>query len=55
MAEEMPKAIKNKTINNDEFIKSIFDGFNIQEHNVQYSLSKKSSGRRHYGELIITN
>ncbi|MBF7097589.1 DNA adenine methylase [Alkalibacter mobilis] len=43
------------TINNDEFIRSIFDDFNIYEHNVNYSLSKNSSGRRNYGELIITN
>ncbi len=43
------------TINDDEFIRKQFKEFEIKEQGVQYSLSKKSSGRRKYGELIITN
>lgn len=41
------------TINNDDYIRELFKDFNIMEHDVFYSAAK--DGRKHYGELIISN
>lgn len=52
------KSIKGKfllTINDHEFIKELYKGFNIIETEVSYSVAKKTEGRRKYNELIITN
>lgn len=43
------------TINDDPFIRDLFKDFNIRKHEVAYSISKNQSGRKRYGELIITN
>ena len=43
------------TINDDEYIKELFIGFNIVDHDVYYSSCKTQNGRRGFGELIITN
>ncbi|WP_025909305.1 DNA adenine methylase [Priestia flexa] len=43
------------TINNDEYIKELFKGFNIMDHDVYYSVCKTENGRTNFKELIITN
>nr|WP_281350119.1 DNA adenine methylase [Alkalibaculum sporogenes] len=55
---ELCKSMKSKfmiTINKDKFIRDIFKGFHIMEQEVRYSLCKDISGRRNYGEFIISN
>lgn len=55
---EMCTALQGKfllTINNDSYIRNLFRGFHIKEHNVQYSIARKDSARHGYGELIVTN
>jgi len=52
------KGLKGKfllTINDHEYIRELYKGFNIAETKVNYSVSKTNEGRRKYGELIITN
>jgi DNA adenine methylase len=52
------KNIKGKfliTINDHEFIRKLYEGFNIVETEVGYSVARKNEGRRKYNELIITN
>lgn len=52
------KQIKGKfllTINDHPKVREWYKDFNIEEVEVSYSVSKKSEGRRKYGELIITN
>lgn len=43
------------SINEDDFIKSLFSKFNISNIEVPYSQSNKKSGRKKNSELIITN
>lgn len=43
------------TINEDPFTREVFSGFNIREHDVQYSISRDAGGRHKFGELIICN
>lgn len=43
------------TINNHEYIREIYKDFKIVETKVNYSVSRKSEGRKKYKELIITN
>lgn len=43
------------TINDCEFIRGLYAGFNIHEHEVGYSCSQSSKGRGNHKELIITN
>ncbi|MBX4261310.1 DNA adenine methylase [Clostridium estertheticum] len=43
------------SINNDNFINSLFSKFNITKINVPYCGSIKQKGREKYAELIITN
>ena len=43
------------TINDDPFIRDLFREYNIQNHEVFYSVSKSQAARKKYGELIITN
>ncbi|UUV25976.1 MULTISPECIES: DNA adenine methylase [Lysinibacillus] len=43
------------TINDDEYIKELFKGFNIVNHEVYYGISKQNAGRINFKELIITN
>lgn len=55
---DLCKDMKGKfmlTINDDDFIKDLFQEFNILDHSVFYSMSKKEKSRRQFGELIITN
>lgn len=52
------KEMKGKflyTINDDEYIRELFKDFYIQDHNVQYCVSRTDEGRREFKELIITN
>ncbi|WP_079495788.1 DNA adenine methylase [Maledivibacter halophilus] len=52
------KNIKGKfllTINDHPFIRELYEGFNVIETKVNYSVAKKSSSRKRYRELIITN
>ncbi len=54
----MCRSLKGKflmTINEDDYIRGLFSGFDIREHSVQYSISRSSGGRHKYGELIISN
>lgn len=51
------KSIKGKfllTINDDEFIRGLFDGFHIVEHDVKYKVERVTSNVTG-AELIITN
>ena len=43
------------TINDDDYIRELFKGFNIITHDVYYSVCKSQSGRQDFKELIITN
>jgi DNA adenine methylase len=43
------------SINDNEYIKQLFDGFYFKEIDVQYNMSKDSSGRGKFGELLISN
>lgn len=43
------------TINDHEKIRDMYSGFNIEETEVLYSVSRQSSGRKNFKELIITN
>lgn len=43
------------TINDDEYIRELFEGFNIMTHDVFYSVCKTENGRTDFKELIITN
>ena len=43
------------TINDDEYIRELFDDFNIITHDVYYSVCKTQKGRQDFKELIITN
>lgn len=43
------------TINDHEKVREWYKGFNIEEVDVNYSISKEKSGRGKYKELIITN
>ncbi|MTI85320.1 MAG: DNA adenine methylase [Firmicutes bacterium] len=43
------------TINDDPFIRELFQDFNIMDHEVFYSACRTSNGRRKFKELIITN
>lgn len=55
---EKLKNIKGKfilTINDHEKIRELYKGFNIKEVEVNYSISRESSARKNYKELIITN
>ncbi len=52
------KNLKGKfllTINDHEKVRDWYEGFNIKEVEVNYSVSKKAEGRGKYKELIITN
>jgi len=52
------KGIKGKflvTINDHPQVREWYEGFNIKEVKVNYSISKDSKARREYRELIITN
>lgn len=52
------KNIKGKfllTINDHPFIRKLYEGFNITETKVNYSVAKKNESRKKYNELIITN
>jgi DNA adenine methylase len=43
------------TINDDEFVRELYKGFNFHEHTVNYSCSQTNAGRGKKPELIITN
>lgn len=43
------------TINDDDFIRTAFNGLHVLEHVVKYSCSQTSAGRGDRPELIITN
>ena len=43
------------TINDDEYIRELFQDFYITDHEVYYSVCKSSNGRVNFSELIITN
>lgn len=43
------------TINDDGYIKELFNEFNIINHEVYYSVCKTQNGRQDFNELIITN
>ena len=43
------------TINDHEKVREWYKDFNIEEVDVNYSISKEKSGRGKYKELIITN
>ena len=43
------------TINDHEKVREWYKDFNIEEVDVNYSISKEQSGRGKYKELIITN
>lgn len=43
------------TINDDEYIRQLFNDFNIITHDVYYGVCKTQNGRRDFKELIITN
>lgn len=43
------------TINDHDKVREWYQGFNIREVDVNYSVSKESKGRGKYKELIITN
>jgi DNA adenine methylase len=43
------------TINEDEYIRELFKGFNFIDHKVYYSVCKTENGRQDFNELIITN
>ncbi len=52
------KGLKGKfllTINDHEKVREWYQGFNIKEVEVNYSISKESKGRGKYKELIISN
>lgn len=52
------KSIQGKfllTINDHDWVRKWYKDFNIIETEVNYSVSKESSGRRNFKELIITN
>jgi DNA adenine methylase len=43
------------TINDDEFVRDLYRGFNLHTHEVSYSCSQTNAGRGKKPELIITN
>ena len=43
------------TINDHEEIRALYEGFNIKEVKVNYSVSRQKEARKDYEELIITN
>ena len=43
------------TINDHEKVREWYEGFNIKEVEVNYSVSRAAEGRGKYRELIITN
>jgi DNA adenine methylase len=43
------------TINDDDFTRRLFSGFNVRDHGVQYSIGKEAAARHEYGELIVCN
>ena len=43
------------TINDHEKVREWYEGFNIKEVEVNYSVSRSTEGRGKYKELIITN
>ncbi len=43
------------TINDDEYTRDLFSGFNVQNHGVQYSIGRDAAARHKYGELIVCN
>ena len=43
------------TINNDEYIRELFQDFNLIDNEVWYSVCKTDNGRANFKELIITN
>lgn len=43
------------TLNDNEFIRSLFQGYSVVEHNVNYSCSQINSGRGEKPELLIAN
>jgi DNA adenine methylase len=52
------KNVKGKfllTINDHPQVREWYRDFNIEEKEVQYSICREDSGRKKYGELIITN
>jgi DNA adenine methylase len=55
---DMLKSIKGKfilTINDHPKIRELYNGFNIIEAEVMYSVSRQTKGRKNFKELIITN
>lgn len=52
------KSIKGKflvTINDHPQVREWYQGFNVEEVNVAYSISREQKARKEYGELVITN
>lgn len=43
------------TINDHPEVREWYKGFNMEEVQVAYSISREQKARREYGELIITN
>lgn len=43
------------TINDHPEVREWYQGFNVQEVEVGYSICRRVEGRKNYGELIITN
>ncbi|KNF08571.1 DNA adenine methylase [Gottschalkia purinilytica] len=43
------------TINDDEYIRELFKGFNFIEHKVLYTINNNTSKPKKFDELIITN
>lgn len=55
---ELLKNVKGKfllTINDHPQVREWYKDFNIEEIEVQYSICRENSGRKKFGELIITN
>lgn len=43
------------TLNDDKFVRKLYEDFNIQETEVNYSVSRQANSRKKYKELIIRN
>jgi len=43
------------SINDNEYIRQLFDEYNFKEIDVQYNMSKDSFGRGKFRELLISN
>jgi DNA adenine methylase len=55
---DVMRTVKGKwlmTINDDEANRAWYEGFHILPKPKQYSLAKEDSGRKEFGELIISN